>query len=343
MEKGLVTVVIPVYNVEKYLDRCMKSVTNQTYKRLEIIMVDDESPDTCPKMCEEWAERDSRIKVIHKKNAGLGMARNTGIDNATGEFICFFDSDDYIALDTVEQAYNMAISEKCQLVLFGFNYVDYDGKVRKIDIPNPEKNVYKGKDVQELLLPNVMSPDFTTGRNYNLGMSACACMYSMNLIQSNHWRFVSERQFISEDRYSMLKLYRYVNCVGVLRKALYYYCNNSYSLTHTYKRDRFEKNKYCYDACRELCDELGYNEDVMNRLSYQYISNIIGALKLIVTAECDKKDQIRYLTEIISDKHFQSVLNMMNIHKETLPRKILFKAMREKKYRIVYELIKIKS
>lgn len=343
MEKGLVTVVLPIYNVERYLDRCMKSVTNQTYKRLEIIMVDDESPDSCPQMCEEWAQKDHRIKVVHKKNAGLGMARNTGIDHATGEFICFFDSDDYIAPDAVEQVYKMAVAEKCQLVLFGYHRVGLDGKIKKSEIPSPDTLVYRGEDVQKILLPNIMAPDPTTGEKYHLGTSAWSCMYSMELIQRTHWRFVSERQFISEDRYSMLKLYKDVTRVGVVTKALYYYCDNGASLTHTYNKDRFEKNKYCYDACMEICREYGYTEDVKKRLSYQYVSNVIGALKLIVTADCGRRERYQNLVEVVTDHHLQAVLHNMDIHKETLQRKMLFISMRKKLCRIVYGMVKLKS
>lgn len=115
MRKGVVSVVLPIYNVEKYLNRCVKSVVNQSYKNLEIILVDDGSPDNCPTLCEDWAKKDSRIKVVHKKNAGLGYARNTGIENATGEYICFFDSDDYIALDAIEKAYSLAVKEKSDM------------------------------------------------------------------------------------------------------------------------------------------------------------------------------------------------------------------------------------
>lgn len=118
MIKGLVTVVLPIYNVEQYLDRCINSVVNQTYKNLEIILVDDESPDNCPKMCDEWAKMDSRIKVIHKKNQGLGYARNTGIDSATGEYIYFVDSDDYIAMDTIELAYKAAAENNADIFPF---------------------------------------------------------------------------------------------------------------------------------------------------------------------------------------------------------------------------------
>lgn len=108
MSNGLVTIVLPIYNVEKYLNRCINSIVNQTYKNLEIILVDDGSPDKCPEMCDEWEKKDTRIKVIHKQNEGLGMARNTGIENATGDYICFFDSDDYLELTAIEKLYKLA-------------------------------------------------------------------------------------------------------------------------------------------------------------------------------------------------------------------------------------------
>ena len=105
MKKELITIVIPVYKVEKYIDRCIKSVINQTYKNLEIILVDDGSPDNCPKICDEYAEKDKRIKVIHKKNGGLSDARNVGIEAAKGKYISFIDSDDWIEKDFIECLY----------------------------------------------------------------------------------------------------------------------------------------------------------------------------------------------------------------------------------------------
>ena len=106
MQQGLISVVLPVYHTERYLDRCVTSVVNQTYSNLEIILVDDGSPDNCPKMCDEWAERDSRIRVIHKENGGLSDARNAGVAVATGEFLAFVDSDDYLE----EEMYELMIS-----------------------------------------------------------------------------------------------------------------------------------------------------------------------------------------------------------------------------------------
>ena len=96
MNKPLVSVIIPIYNVEKYLDRCLKTIVGQTYNNLEIILIDDGSPDSCPQKCDGWAKKDSRIKVIHKKNGGVSSARNRGLDVATGEYISFIDPDDII-------------------------------------------------------------------------------------------------------------------------------------------------------------------------------------------------------------------------------------------------------
>lgn len=109
-----VSIILPIYGVEKYLSRCMDSVLNQTLRDIEIIMVDDESPDSCPKMCDDFAAQDSRIKVVHKKNGGLGYARNSGLDVATGEYVAFLDSDDFVELDAYEHLYNAAKKTKCR-------------------------------------------------------------------------------------------------------------------------------------------------------------------------------------------------------------------------------------
>lgn len=115
----LISVIIPVYRVEKYLDECVASVTAQTYPDLEIILVDDGSPDNCPQMCDVWAERDSRIKVIHKQNGGLSDARNVGIDAATGKYIAFVDSDDYIKPEMMEKLLAELIRTDADIVSCG--------------------------------------------------------------------------------------------------------------------------------------------------------------------------------------------------------------------------------
>lgn len=101
-ENKKISIIVPVYKVEKYLDKCLESISNQTYKNLEIILIDDGSPDSCPEICDEWAKKDKRIRVIHQKNSGAGAARNVGLEVCTGEFIAFVDSDDYMASNMYE-------------------------------------------------------------------------------------------------------------------------------------------------------------------------------------------------------------------------------------------------
>ena len=114
-----VSVTVPVYKTEKYLERCVGALLCQTLEDIEIILVDDGSPDACPEMCDRFAETDGRIKVVHRENGGLGFARNSGIDVSTGEFIGFVDSDDYVSPDMFEKLYNAAKEHDAQIAMSG--------------------------------------------------------------------------------------------------------------------------------------------------------------------------------------------------------------------------------
>lgn len=116
MIEPLISVIVPVYNVDRYLNRCIDSIVNQTYENLEIILVDDGSPDQCPQICDAWAKKDSRIVVIHKENGGLSDARNAGLNIARGEYIAFVDSDDWVSLKYIEYMIQYIIEYDCDIV-----------------------------------------------------------------------------------------------------------------------------------------------------------------------------------------------------------------------------------
>ncbi len=127
-----ISVIVPVYKVEAYLDRCVQSVLNQTYKNLEIILVDDGSPDNCPAMCDAWAKRDPRIRVIHKQNGGLSDARNAGMAVAAGEFISFIDSDDWIASEMLERLVQAIERDDSDIAACAVEMVWEDGRPREL-------------------------------------------------------------------------------------------------------------------------------------------------------------------------------------------------------------------
>ena len=117
---NLISIIIPVFNVEKHINRCLNSVVKQTYINLEIILIDDGSSDNSGTICDEYASKDNRIIVIHKENGGVAEARNCGIDKARGRYIAFIDSDDFVTYDYIETLYNMCIKYKCDLAICGF-------------------------------------------------------------------------------------------------------------------------------------------------------------------------------------------------------------------------------
>lgn len=132
-QNPLISVIVPIYKVEAYLDRCLESIVNQTYENLEIILVDDGSPDNCPQMCDDWAKKDNRIKVIHNENSGVSYARNAGFELSKGEFIAFVDSDDWICETYIQDLYIVMRDECCDVVECDYSLVnDENCKIDKI-------------------------------------------------------------------------------------------------------------------------------------------------------------------------------------------------------------------
>lgn len=339
VRNALVSVVVPIYNVEKYLDRCLSSIVNQSYRNLEIILVDDGSPDRCPQMCEAWAQRDERIKVVHKINAGLGMARNTGIEHASGDYICFYDSDDYIAPQTIEKALALAEEKEAQVVVYGMQTVDKDGNVVRTMVPQAPKSVYRGEEVRTVFLPDLIDNRHDQATVRDLCFSAWSCLYSMELVRACQWQFVSERTLISEDSYSLIWLYQHVDAVAILPEACYYYCENAASLTHTYREDRYGKFAYFYEECMKLVRELHYSRQVEISVSGLHISFSIAAMKQIAAADADNAGKRALLRQILQDEALQRALQDISGRTYGLARRVLFAAMRQKNVYLCHALL----
>ncbi len=329
----LVTVVLPIYNVEKYLERCLLSVINQTYRNLEIILVDDGSPDNCPQICDDYARKDARIKVIHKQNAGLGMARNTGIDHATGEYICFFDSDDFVAPETIESSVAAAREQKADLVIFGKTDVTPEGETLEISVPTPPKQLFCGDEVAKVLLPMAIHPNQKTGEDWNVIHSAWNKLYSMAAIKKSGWRFASEREIISEDYYSLTELYGHLNRVYILDRAFYHYTVNNASLSRSYKPDRFERIKVFYRAMDSLSRKMGLFAELEQSIKGITFGFTIGAMKHIVASQLKFRQRYRELRKIVKDETLQEIVRSTCYTGSNSQKKLLYKAV---KYKIIW-------
>ena len=239
-----VSVVIPVYNTEKYLKECIDSITSQTLTDIEIIIVDDGSGEVCAALCDSLAGQDARIKVIHKENEGQGLARNCGMKVSSGEYIGFVDSDDYIAPDMYETLYAAAKKEDADIVLSGSSFVG--GNTFSKSGGYAEKNyfekekVFEGEAVKQVILGVVGAlPSEVDDSRY--GVSVWKNIFKRSLLIDEAIEFVSERKIISEDTVFMVDfLAKSQKAVGI-PGAFYRYRRNDESFSKMYRSDRFEK------------------------------------------------------------------------------------------------------
>lgn len=216
MEKDLISIIVPVFNMEKYLDRCMESILNQTYGHLEIILVDDGSTDLSPGKCDEYAKRDGRIRVIHKQNGGLSDARNAGLEIASGEYIGYVDSDDWIELDMYERMYNACIENQAELAVC--RYVSERSTVHLTG--EQTETAAQGSDVVIPLLREELLKIYICGHEeYVIYNSVWSKLFHRNLV----WdlRFPKGRN--SEDIMYTTKAFCRLSKAVYLDRGLYHY------------------------------------------------------------------------------------------------------------------------
>ena len=321
MNEPLVSVVIPIYNVEPWLDRCVASVAEQTYRNLEIILVDDGSPDNCPAICDAWARKDPRIRVIHKKNAGLGMARNTGMDAATGEYICFFDSDDYVLPTILEKCLKNAMENGSDAVIFGRWDVYEDGRTVCQPISGG-KCRFDGREIREQLLPGM----FTYERGF--GVSAWGRLYRLESLRCRGLRFRSEREIISEDAWFALEFYGEAQTVTVLPENLYCYRKRETSLSRSYRRDRQDRNDDFLKQSLDYIRTHGLPEAVAAHLTARYHSYTIAALKQTMAAPLSGEEKAHQTEAILSSPILRSSLDFRVLRLEKASLRLFFTALK---------------
>ena len=281
VKKPFFSVVLPIYNVEKYLERCIQSIIEQDFNDYEIILVDDGATDSSSKICEKWESKDKRIKHVRKTNGGLGYARNTGLINSNGEYIFFIDSDDFILPGLFSRVYNEIVQNTPDVVFYGYRRIDRTGKTISELIPNPEKELYADKDeIKNTLLPDFIAKNPHNGKNSNIRVSAWNCCIKISMLRARNLEFVSEREYISEDLVFYINLFNDLRSVLFIKEPFYCYCQNEGSLTFSYKPNRYDRIKKCYMYVERRADELGYTGELQLRLKASFIANVLGCLKM---------------------------------------------------------------
>ena len=261
MKEPLISVVIPVYKVENYLERCVESLINQTYKNLEIILVDDGSPDNCGIICDRYAEVDDRVKVIHKKNGGLSSARNSGIDISSGKYITFIDSDDWVDKEYVEYLFYLIQKDMTKISICQHKVVNDKSTTMKETRIIKEENNY---DVKMILKKWILDD--------GIDISAWAKLYDLRLFDNIRY----PEGMIFEDLLTTYKLFFLCDYISVGSEKKYKYYIHANSISNGIFDSRYLKYSEITD---KVVDEIVGKYDILKK--YGVIRKIRGRLSTI--------------------------------------------------------------
>lgn len=317
--KYKLSVIMPVYNVEKYLETAIDSVLSQTYKNIEVILVDDGATDSSPEICEEYAKKDNRITVLHKENGGLSDARNYGVPYATGDYIIFFDSDDYFEDEfSLEHIADKLEEENSDVLIFFFKY--WYEKDNTIVEYNPN---YKNITIDRTNLTTQLT-DLV--KNNAFLSSACTKAVKRTLFIENDLKFI--KGITSEDIDWSARLMQCAKSYSLLNRSIYVYRQRALSISQTFS------DKYVYNLKNNIiksakmvdnCSE-DIKECFLNYVSYQYIT----FLNICCVYNGDTKEYIKEMKEYsyLLDHHWNSKVKMIYNFKKIFGFNLMMKILK---------------
>ena len=336
----ILTIIVPVYNVEKYLDQCIQSLINQAERNIEIILVDDGSPDRCPEMCDGYATSDSRVRVIHKQNGGQGYARNSGLDIATGEYVTFVDPDDYVAEDTYHYLLNRHASSQYDAIYFQLQ------KFTDPSVPSELKELpckhIRTKRINALKL-DIISPDSHVREEHTVTCSSCTGLYKRELIEQHHIRFHSEREFSTgEDLIFNLDFLSVATSVCMDSSVLYFYRYNPSSTTHTVSPERFKKYAKFDTFLRESRQRWNLPDEAETRISRLTIGNFRSVFQLVLSSSENIQHKRDIFRQAVGCQALQEALRTYPCSDYALYQRLFAIAMRRKSFSLAMLLVYLK-
>jgi len=299
-----VSVIVPVYNVESYLPKCVNSLLKQTLKDLEIILVDDGSSDNCGKICDEYREKDKRIKVIHKKNGGPSLARNSGLEKASGEYIAFVDSDDWCEPDMLEKLYKTGCSYKADVVVAG----------TIIDYANDSYSITKQFARDQYCTTKVgIAKAITIMDEAGVFNTCWNKFYRREVIVSNSLVFKQEYT-TGEDLLFNCEYFKHIQSVNLVTAAFYHYVRrDEETLVAKYRKDLYAQVNYFNSVRKELYNYYNMRSEAEQRCyARTYIEYIFSCIPNIYRKQCDMSvyEKYRFIRELMQDKQHKAYFGL---------------------------------
>lgn len=326
----VVSVIVPVYNVKDYIERCVESLCGQTLREIEILLVDDGSTDGSGVICDKLAEKDARIQVIHKKNEGQGIARNYGIAAAKGQFVAFVDSDDYMEKEAYQYLIEEADRYRADVICFGYSKDDSRGNsMYKSQI---RERCYSGEEVKRGFALHFFGDD---PRDDDMrGVSACMSVYRMELVKEHGIRFPSERKVLSEDTVFNLEFCRFARTAVACRRIFYHYCIQEDSFSRGYSRERLEKTAEFMDVLSGYAEEFEIEALTANRIQMVLWVSLLDAVR----KEAANKGLSDYwalrgsVCEICNRQYVTKLINLLDTRGMNVKQKLFYQCIKCKQY-----------
>ena len=305
MSEPKVSVIVPVYNCEKYIERCMDSLINQTLADIEIIVIDDESKDTTFEILKEYEKKDKRIKLMTKKNSGISSSRNKGMEIATGKYIAFIDGDDWIDLDCLEKMYEVAEKNQTDIVIC--SYVrEFKDHAKPKDIKLDENKIYQGEDLA-VLHRRILGPikeEFRNPESLDSIGSACGKLYKREIILKSGYRFIDLKEIgTAEDTLFNFMLFNEVTKISFIDKCFYHYWKeNENSITTKYNPNLFNQWKNLFKYMEEFIKKNDLDNSFYESLGNRICVGVLG----LGLNECKEDNNVSWR---VKTKHLKTILN----------------------------------
>lgn len=331
-----VAAVVPVFNVERYLRQCVDSLLAQTLPLSEIVLVDDGSTDSCGAICDEYAVAHQEVNVVHKGNAGLGLARNSGLDALSegADFVMFVDSDDWLELDAVERLLMVAGDDPVDCVIGGHTKkTDGNDCLFEFKLENER---YEGEEIRKKLMPRLCGS--APSLSDSIPMSACSSLYSANYIDRYNLRFPSEREIISEDFVFKFNALLYATRVVTCDFTGYNYRTNPSSLSMSYRKDRFEATMYFYSAAAQMIEDARLPYEALVRLQktlFIYLRKCISQ-ELPATSGKSEENAVAAICRMLGDGRLQTVVRAYPVRELRLKQRVFVLMIQHRMARLLY-------
>lgn len=295
IKNPIISIIVPVYKADKYLNRCIDSILAQTFTDFELILVDDGSPDNSGNICDEYAKKDNRVRVIHKGNEGPAKARNTGIENSKGEFIGFIDSDDYIESTMYQELFNSANIYHSDMVVCGYSCSRLNEF--KVFPPIACEQRLDREYIKNVLIKKIANSD-------DLGMySLWNKLFRKSIILDNHIR-IDESLTYAEDWFFNINMISFYSIISAVDKCLYHYLPNMDGLYSKYRDDFFQVNHKMRLRLKKIYEENNISEeDSFKRDIRYYWENIRQIVKIFNNSKNPKK----LIKEILQDQEMKNI------------------------------------